>query len=90
MSPEAFMMSPNLWARTVYDFMLAHRLRTINRGHLLGAFTPLYLAWVGSHIRRADGDPAAAEQHIQETAAAFIAERPYVLGRWRWPDRFNP
>lgn len=89
-SPEGFAMPANLWARTVYDFVLAHRLRTINRGHLLGAFTPLYLAWVGSHVRRSDGDPAAAEQHIEETAAAFIAERPYVLARWRWPDRFNP
>lgn len=87
---ETFTMPPNLWARLVYDFVLAYRLRTINRGHLLGALTPLYLGWVASHLRRADDDPILAEQHIEETAAAFIAERPYVLARWRWPDRFNP
>ena len=89
-SPETFSMPANLWARTVYDFVLAFRLRTINRGHLLGALTPLYLAWVASHLRIADSDPGLAEQHIEETAAAFVAEKPYVLARWRWPDRFNP
>ncbi len=88
--PEAFTMPANLWARTVYDFVLAFRLRTINRGHLLGALTPLYLAWVASHLRIADDDQTRAEQHIEETSAAFIAEKPYIVSRWRWPDRFNP
>ena len=46
----AFRMPDNLWARIVYDFLLAYRLRTINRGHLLGALIPLYLAWVASHL----------------------------------------
>jgi hypothetical protein len=35
----AFRMSDSLWARIVYDFLLAHRLRTINRGHLLGGLS---------------------------------------------------
>jgi len=65
-------------------------LRTINRGHLLGALTPLYLAWVASHLRRSAGDAAAAALHVEETAAAFVAEKPYIVSRWRWPDRFNP
>src|SRR6185312_16259447 len=87
---ESFRMPDALWARTVYDFLLAYRLRTINRGHLLGALTPLYLAWVASHLHLVDGDPAAAEQHIEATAAAFEADKPYIVARWRWPDRFNP
>jgi len=87
---ENFRMPDSLWARTVYDFLLAYRLRTINRGHLLGALTPLYLAWVASHLHLIDGDPGAAEQHIEATAAAFEADKPYIVARWRWPDRFNP
>jgi len=84
-----FRMPDNLWARIVFDFLLAYRLRTINRGHLLGALTPLYLAWVASHINiTASGtDP---ERHIEEVAAAFEADKPYLVSRWRWPDRFNP
>jgi hypothetical protein len=85
----AFRIPEGLWARIVYDFVLAHRLRTINRGHLLGALIPLYLAWVASHINVVAGgvDP---ERHIETVAAAFETEKPYILARWRWPDRFNP
>jgi glucosylglycerate synthase len=87
---EDFDMPVDLWARTVYDFVLAYHLRTINRGHLLGALTPLYLAWVASHLRRSAGNAANAALHIEESAAAFVAEKPYIVARWRWPDRFNP
>jgi hypothetical protein len=87
--PEAFAIAPALWARIVYDFALAYHLRTLNRGHLMGAFTPLYLAWVASTLRVAVDD-ASATAHREETAAAFETEKPYLVARWRWPDRFNP
>jgi hypothetical protein len=85
----AFRMPDGLWARIVFDFLLAYRLRTINRGHLLGALIPLYLAWVASHINiTASG--TNPERHIEAVAAAFEADKPYLVSRWRWPDRFNP
>ncbi len=87
--PESFRMPDNLWARIVYDFILAFRLRTINRGHLLGALTPLYLAWVASHLNLISSG-TAPEKHIQDQAVAFETDKPYLVSRWRWPDRFNP
>jgi hypothetical protein len=87
--PTTFQMPETLWVRIVYDFLLAYRLRTINRGHLLGALTPLYLAWVASYINiLAAGTDG--ERSIETLAAAFEAEKPYLVSRWRWPDRFNP
>ena len=87
--PASFRMPENLWARIVYDFLISYRLRTINRGHLLGAFIPLYLAWVAGHINiTASG--ADSERHIEAVASAFDADKPYLVSRWRWPDRFNP
>ena len=85
----AFRMPDSLWVRIVFDFLLAYRLRTINRGHLLGALIPLYLAWVASHfnIIASGTDP---EYHIEAVAAAFEADKAYIVSRWRWPDRFNP
>src|SRR6266567_3036385 len=85
----SFRMPENLWARIVYDFLVAYRLRTINRGHLLGALIPLYLAWVAGHINliASGADP---ERHIEAVATAFDADKPYLVSRWRWPDRFNP
>ena len=42
----------------------------------------------------ADGLSAATqfdpERHIEAVAAAFEADKPYLVSRWRWPDRFNP
>jgi hypothetical protein len=89
LQPDNFRMPDNLWARIVYDFVLAYRLRTINRGHLLGALTPLYLAWVASHLTLISTG-TAPEKHIQDLALAFEADKPYLVSRWRWPDRFNP
>jgi glucosylglycerate synthase len=85
---SAFRIPENLWARIVYDFLIAYRLRTINRGHLMGALIPLYLAWVASHIN-VTASGTAPETHIEAVAAAFEADKPYLVARWRWPDRFN-
>jgi hypothetical protein len=89
MPPTTFRMPDSLWARIVYDFILAFRLRTINRGHLLGALTPLYLAWVASHLLLISNG-TSPEKHIEELAIVFEADKPYLVSRWRWPDRFNP
>jgi hypothetical protein len=82
---ESFVMPDALWVRIVYDFVLAHRLRTLNRGHLMGSLTPLYLAWVASHILA-----GANASSLDTLARAFEADKPYLVSRWRWPDRFNP
>lgn len=89
-SPEAFSFTPALWARTVYDFALAFHLRTLNRGHLLGAFMPIYLAWVASFLRTSEKNEQAGADLLEVTAAAFEQEKSYLVSRWRWPDRFNP
>lgn len=86
---DSFRMNDSLWARIIYDFILAFRLRTLNRGHLLGALTPLYLAWVASHLLLTSNG-LSPEQHIEQQAAAFENDKPYLVSRWRWPDRFNP
>ncbi len=84
----AFRVPDPLWARIVFDFLIAYRLRTINRGHLLGAFIPLYLAWVAGHINITAAG-CSSERHIEAVAAAFEADKPYMVSRWRWPDRFK-
>ena len=91
MPQEAFRMADSLWARIVYDFILAYRLphHPSIADTLLGALTPLYLAWVASHLILVhSGIPP--ERHIEELALAFETDKPYLVSRWRWPDRFNP
>jgi hypothetical protein len=91
LKPEQVHMPDELWARIVYDFALAHRLRTINRDHLLRSLTPLYLAWVVSYARELEtAGTANVEERIERLALAYEAAKPYLISRWRWPDRFNP
>jgi hypothetical protein len=86
--PPSFRMTENLWARIVFDFLVAWRLRTLNRGHLLGALIPLYLAWVASHLNVVKSG-TSSETHVEAVAAAFESDKQYIVSRWRWPDRFN-
>jgi hypothetical protein len=87
----AFRVPDELWARIVFDFALGHRLRVMNRDHLLRALAPIYLAWVASFVSEiAEVERAAVAARLERLCLAFEAEKPYLLARWRWPDRFNP
>jgi len=91
LASDQFAMPDELWVRVVYDFALAHRLRTINRDHLLRSMTPLYLGWVASHAREvAHADAAVIEKRLDRLAATYEGGKSYLVSRWRWPDRFNP
>jgi hypothetical protein len=90
-TPEQFKLPDELWVRIIYDFALAHRLKTLSRTHLMGAFAPIYLAWVASYAKEvATISDAAAELRVEKLAQAFEVGKTYLLSRWRWPDRFNP
>jgi hypothetical protein len=91
LAADDFHMPDALWARIVYDFALAHRLRNIHRIHLFGALTPLYLGWAASYaVEINQSGIAAAPQRIEQLARTYESEKPYLLSRWRWPDRFHP
>jgi hypothetical protein len=86
-----FRMDDQVWARTLCDFSLAFRLRSIGRDHLLRAFTPLYLGWAASFICQIqDAGSDEAERRLETLGLVFEAQKPYFISRWRWPDRFNP
>jgi hypothetical protein len=86
-----FVFPDQTWVRTVFDFALGYRLRTMNRDHLLRAFAPLYLAWVASFAAEMrDARPEETEHRFEALCLAFESEKPYLISRWRWPDQFNP
>jgi len=87
----SFRMPDDMWARIVFDFALAHRLRTISRDQMLRAMTPIYLGWVASYaLQQEDSSPAAVEQRLERLCLAYENTKAYFVSRWRWPDRFNP
>lgn len=85
-----FRLPDNLWARIVYEFSVAHFARVMDRGQLLRSLTPLYLAWVASFASEvARLDPGQTDERVEALCLAFEAEKPFLISRWRWPDRFN-
>jgi hypothetical protein len=94
MAPEnVFHLDDRIWARIVYDFAVGYRLRVIAREHLLGALTPLYLGWLASFVlmaRRSSSSAEAIEAQAVALSDVFEAEKPYLISRWRWPERIQP
>ncbi|MGH7710365.1 MAG: glycosyltransferase [Gemmatimonadaceae bacterium] len=90
--PDAqFRLPDELWARVVYDFALGFHQRRLGREHLLAAFTPLFWAWIASFVQQvATLDAQQVEDRIEALCVQFEAEKPYLISRWRWPDRFTP
>jgi glucosylglycerate synthase len=90
-SEDQFRLPAELWARIVYDFAVAHRLRLIGRDHLLRALTPLYMGCIASVILNMLGsDNSHTENQIEQICMAYESQKPYLISRWRWPDRFTP
>jgi glucosylglycerate synthase len=86
-----FRIADGTWARVIYDFALAHRLRPKDREEMLRAFTPIYMGWVASYaLEIASAAPNAVDHRMEELCCAFETAKPYFVSRWRWPDRFNP
>jgi len=89
--PAVFELPDELWARVVYDFAVAHMTRAVERGQLLRSLTPLYMGWLAGLARDAARlDDRAFEDRLDAVGAAFEREKRYLIGRWRWPDDFNP
>jgi hypothetical protein len=85
-----FRLDDGLWARIVYDFALGYRLHVLAHDHLLRSLVPLYLGWLASYVLQVrDLDAEAADRRVEELAAAFEAQKPYLIARWRWPERLR-
>ena len=77
MPDDAFRLDDQAWARTLYDFSLAFRLRTIGRDHLLRALTPLYLGWAASFIRQIqDAGSDEVERRLEKLCLGMRRKSP--------------
>jgi hypothetical protein len=87
---DRFVFDDDLWVQTVYDFAVAHRQVAMPRDHLLGSMTPLYLGWLASYAREVRSLTAGeADARLERLAQVFETQKPYLISRWRWPERFR-
>jgi hypothetical protein len=82
--PGEFRFDDRLWARTVYDFLLAHRARVLYRSHIAQSLAPLYLGRAASLVLETRGGPASAVGEATERIGrTFEDEKPYLVEQWR-------
>lgn len=82
--PDELQFSDRLWARVVYDFLLAWRFRVAHRGHIAQSLAPLYLGRTASLVLETRGKPATAVAAVGERLArGFEDEKAYLVDRWR-------
>jgi glucosylglycerate synthase len=79
-----FRLADRLWARVVYDFLLAYRARVMYRSHITQSLAPLYLGRAASLVLETRLRPdAAVAQATERLARVFEDEKPYLVDRWR-------
>ena len=80
----AAVLTDRLWARIVFDFLLAYRARVMYRTHLVQSLAPLYLGRVAALVRQTRARPAAAVvEAMERLGRVFEEEKPYLTDRWR-------
>jgi hypothetical protein len=73
-----------LWARVVYDFLLAYRARVVYRSHVAQSLAPLYLGRVAALIFETRSRPPAAVAEVTERLCGVFEDwKPYLVDRWR-------
>jgi glycosyltransferase involved in cell wall biosynthesis len=74
----------DVWANVIYDFALAYNRQVMNRDHLIGSLTPLYLGRTAAFvIETADADSDAVEGRIESLALAYEATKKLFVERWK-------
>ena len=77
-------LTDRLWARIVFDFLLAYRARVMYRTHLVQSLAPLYLGRVAALVRQTRArPPAAVVEAMEQLGRVFEEEKPYLTDRWQ-------
>jgi len=79
----AFHFPDDLWARVVYDLLIAASFGGMDVERLVAAFVPIYFGRVGSLVvedRRLSEEQA--EEHVERQAREFELRKPYLVERW--------
>jgi glucosylglycerate synthase len=80
----AFHFPDDLWARLIYDLVVAARSSTPPIEQLVAALVPIYFGRVGSFvIENRHQTTDQAEERVERQAREFELLKPYLVERWR-------
>jgi hypothetical protein len=79
----AFHFPDDLWARVVYDLVVAARDPARNVESMVAALVPIYFGRVGSFVvENRAVTTTQAEDRVERQAREFELLKPYLVGRW--------
>ena len=78
-----FVFPHELWARIVYDIVIAYHQRRLELERLVAALIPLYFGRVASLVlETAELTTDQAEAFVERQARVFELNKPYLVERW--------
>ena len=82
-SADHFSFTTSLWARILFDFVVANRNADIPQDQLLKALVPFYHARLLSYVNRTlQMDTREAEEYLENISRTFQKEKYYLIQRW--------
>jgi glucosylglycerate synthase len=81
---SGFHLPDEVWARLIYDVLVAHHERRLPLAQLVASIVPLYFGRVASLvIETREMTTDQAETVVERQARSFELSKPYFLERWR-------
>lgn len=84
LSGNAFRFPAGLWARVVYDYVLAYHRKVISPEHLIRSLVPLYLGKTASFVIETENmEQEGAEAEIEKLCLEFENRKDYLVTNWK-------
>ena len=80
---ERTRLSPELWARAVFDFAVVYNKGENDPDKIAAALLPLYYARIATILRETGTRLDAVEKIVQAQAQIFAEQKQYLLHRWQ-------
>jgi hypothetical protein len=88
---SAFHFPDDLWARIIYDLVIAARNDEAPLEQLVAALVPIYFGRVGSFIiENRHQTTEQAEERVERQAREFELVKPYLVERWQTAEAGVP
>jgi glucosylglycerate synthase len=85
-TPSRLSYDDELWAATVFEFLLAYRRAVITREHITLTLLPLYLGRTAAFLlQHASSGPATVEAALESLCLAFERAKPAAAAQWKKP-----
>ena len=82
-TPARLVYDDDLWAATVFEFLLAYHRAVMTREHVTQTLLPLYLGRTAAFLmQHASSDPASVDAAFESLCLAFERAKPSAAALW--------